>query len=349
MNRIGILAAGNLIVDHVKVVDKWPSEGMLSNVLHEERSTGGGPSNVLIDLAKMEVDIPLFVAGIVGADPDGEYVKKRLTSFKIDTSQIRVTNEASTSFTDVMSDASTGRRTFFHYRGANRLLNEEHLKDLRSNARIFHLAYLLLLDALDQADTELGVVAARVLSQKRAQGYLVSVDVVSESTEGFQRVVTPCLKYIDYLILNEIEAGRSSGLQIREADDNLNVDNLKKAGHILLEGGVQKLVAIHFPEGCYALTSTREEHYQPSFVVSNSEMKGSVGAGDAFCAGLLYGLHEGLDLAVALNLAHASARFNLTSPTCSDGAVPLSQLVNFVESSRPRTPIPEGLEELTDV
>jgi sugar/nucleoside kinase (ribokinase family) len=297
----------------------------------------------LIDLAKMEVDIPLFVAGIVGTDPDGEYVRDRLASFKIDTSQIRITEEASTSFTDVMSDTRTGRRTFFHYRGANSLLSAKHLKDLRTNAKIFHLGYLLLLDGLDEADDEYGVVAARVLAQKRSQGYLVSVDVVSESSERFQRVVTPCLQHIDYLILNEIEAGRSTGLEIREAEDSLSISNLKRAAQDLLDGGVRRLVSIHFPEGGYILTSSLEEFYQPSYIVSSAELKGSVGAGDAFCAGLLYGLHQELDLAESLNLAHASARFNLTSPTCSDGAVPLTELTRFINSEPQRTPVPEGL------
>lgn len=343
MERNGILAAGNLIVDRVKVIDEWPAEGMLANVLEEVKSTGGGPSNVLIDLAKMEVGIPLYVAGIVGTDPDGQYVRERLASFGIDVSHIRLTKDAATSFTDVMSDARSGRRTFFHYRGANSLLNYEHLEDLKTSARFFHLGYLLLLDGLDEPDPEFGVVAARVLSRKKAQGYLVSVDVVSASSERFQRIVTPCLEHIDYLILNEIEAGRSTGLEIRNVDDRLNVDNLKRAANELLNGGVRELVSIHFPEGVYALTHSRDEFYQPSYLVSADELKGSVGAGDAFCAGLLYGLHESLDLEMALNLAHASARFNLTSPTCSDGAVPLEELIRFINNAPKRRRIPDGL------
>jgi sugar/nucleoside kinase (ribokinase family) len=348
MNRNGILAAGNLIVDHVKVIDGWPCEGMLSNVLEEVRSTGGGPSNVLIDLAKLEVEIPLYAAGIVGMDPDGRYVTETLASYGIDISHILVTKDASTSFTDVMSGAASGRRTFFHYRGANSMLNQEHLRDLRTNARIFHLGYLLLLDGLDEADTEFGVVAARVLHEKQSEGYLISVDVVSESSERFQRVVTPCLEHIDYLILNEIEAGRSAGLVIRNADDSLDAGNLKLAANRFLDGGVRELVAIHFPEGSYAMTPSRQEFYQPSYVVPEGELKGSAGAGDAFCAGLLYGLHEGLDLSVALDLAHASARFNLTSPTCSDGAVALAELIRFIGSGPERTQVPAGLESMSD-
>jgi sugar/nucleoside kinase (ribokinase family) len=78
-------------------------------------------------------------------------------------------------------------------------------------------------------------------------------------------------------------------------------------------------------------------------LTTDDEIKGTAGAGDAFCAGMLFGLHEDLSLSTSLRLANASARFNLTSPTCTDGAVSLIQLNQFIESSPARTPIPEGL------
>jgi len=298
---------------------------------------------VLIDLAKLEVGIPLFISGMVGTDPDGVYISETLDSFGIDISNIHLTRDAATSFTDVMTDSTSGRRTFFHYRGANSLFAWDQLKDLHTSAKIFHLGYLLLLDGLDETDPDYGVVAARVLHEKRSQGYIVSVDVVSESSERFQRVVTPCLQYIDHLILNEIEAGRSTGLEIRNSDDSLEVENIKLAALSLLEGGVKELVAIHFPEGSFAMTSNGQEFYQPSFVLPEGELRGAAGAGDAFCAGLLYGLHDQLDLPDALNLAHASARFNLTSPTCSGGAVALAELIRFIDSDPQRAPMLAGM------
>ena len=42
-----------------------------------------------------------------------------------------------------------------------------------------------------------------------------SVDVVSEDSDRFARIVTPALKYVDYCILNEIEAGKTAGFKIR--------------------------------------------------------------------------------------------------------------------------------------
>jgi len=50
-NRKGILGAGNWIVDHVKIIDAWPNQDTLANILSEYRGTGGSPCNILIRLS----------------------------------------------------------------------------------------------------------------------------------------------------------------------------------------------------------------------------------------------------------------------------------------------------------
>jgi len=67
--RQGILAAGNFIVDYVKVIDGYPTQDMLASILSESRSNGGGPYNVLKDLAAMKVEFPLATCGLVGTTP----------------------------------------------------------------------------------------------------------------------------------------------------------------------------------------------------------------------------------------------------------------------------------------
>jgi sugar/nucleoside kinase (ribokinase family) len=59
--RTGIMAAGNWIIDHVKIIDTWPNRGMLANIKQEMQGTGGAPYNVLINLAKLQVELPLFL------------------------------------------------------------------------------------------------------------------------------------------------------------------------------------------------------------------------------------------------------------------------------------------------
>ena len=64
--RKGIIGAGNWIVDNIKYIDRWAGEGNLANILGQERATGGGPANVLFDIAAMNCGIPLSAAGRLG-------------------------------------------------------------------------------------------------------------------------------------------------------------------------------------------------------------------------------------------------------------------------------------------
>src|ERR1700693_2874021 len=150
-DRKGILGAGNWIVDHVKVIDAWPSQDTLANIISEYRGTGGSPCNILIDLAKLGTDFPLTGAGIIGQDEPGDWILETCKSNGVNTAMIRRTSDQPTSYTDVMTVASTGRRTFFHQRGANTLFDVDSICLDNCKAKIFHLGYLLLLDKLDEA------------------------------------------------------------------------------------------------------------------------------------------------------------------------------------------------------
>ena len=83
---------------------------------------------------------------------------------------------------------------------------------MNCDAKIFHLGYLLLLDKLEVADEEYGVAAARALKGLKDKGFITSIDMVSEEGDRYKQVLFPCLPYIDYLIINEVEAGNSTGI-----------------------------------------------------------------------------------------------------------------------------------------
>lgn len=158
-SRKGLLAGGNWIIDQVKIIDLFPQRESLANILSQSMGTGGAPYNVLVDLAKLGVDFPLAGAGLVGKDALGEAIVADCQKHKIDTRQLRSTSEAPTSYTDVMTEKGNGKRTFFHLRGANALWKGAELDFNRTKARIFHLGYLLLLDALDETDAKYGTKA----------------------------------------------------------------------------------------------------------------------------------------------------------------------------------------------
>jgi sugar/nucleoside kinase (ribokinase family) len=58
-------------------------------------------------------------------------------------------------------------------------------------------------------------------------------------------------------------------------------------------------------------------------------IKGTVGAGDAFCAGALYAAYQGESIAAALKLGNAAAAASLSQPGATEGMRPVAALRNF--------------------
>ena len=176
-------------------------------------------------------------------------------------------------------------------------------------------------------DEEYGTRSARLLAQMRELGFLTSLDLVSRKGDPrYQPLVLPCLKHLDYLVINELEAGEFSGLPMRTDVDAPHVDNIAAAAAQLLAAGVRQRVVIHCPEGAWGLAAGSAGAWIPSRKLSQSEIVGSVGAGDAFCAGFLYGSHEAWPLQQSIQLAHACARASLLCAKAIDGAKTLEEL-----------------------
>lgn len=333
MERKGIISAGNWVVDSVKFIDVYPRKGNLTSITEVDEGLGGCSHNVLADLAAMKSGIPLYAGGCIGDDDHGRMCLDACDALGIDRSNLVMLEGESTSYTDVMTETSGGAaRTFFHYRGANAKLDASRVLACRSNARIFHLGYLLLLDSLDREDAQYGVEAARALDGLQRQGYETSVDVVSEESDRYRKVVLPCLPYTDYLIVNEVEAENSLGITLRAADGSIRFSDVEDAARRLLSLGVRKMVVIHFPEGGVAATADGRCCSAASFSPAREKIVSTVGAGDAFCAGALYAIHEGFSLEKLLDFASASARFNLFSSTSTGGAPTLEAIEAFLNT-----------------
>ncbi len=333
MARNGVIAAGNMLVDHVHQIVQWPERGWLAEITQSERSTGGAPLNVLLTLAKLHVGMPLQAVGLVGEDSDGDYIMAMLDQYHVNRQAVQRTPSAPTSMSQVMTDPS-GQRTFFHSPGANRLLDLPAFEQLDGSMKIFHLGYLLLLDSLDLPDEEYGTRSARLLAQMREQGFLTSLDLVSRKGDPrYQPLVLPCLKHLDFLVINELEAGEFSGLPMRTETDEPHIEHIAAAAAQLLTAGVRQRVVIHCPEGAWGEAADRAGAWIPSRMLSQSEIIGSVGAGDAFCAGFLYGCHEEWPLQKSIQLAHACARASLLCANAIDGAKTLEALQQEIEDS----------------
>jgi len=328
--RSGILAAGNWIVDHVKVIDLWPSQDALAIIQSETNGNGGSPFNVLIDLSRLGADFPLQGAGMIGTDSAGDWILDICRKNRIDVASMHRTDAAPTSYTDVMTVASTGRRTFFHQRGANALLKGSDVQLGSSSAKLFHLGYLLLLDSLDATCPTFGTKSAELLHRASELGYVTSADVVSEESDRYRQVVFPALRHLDLLFMNEFEAGHMVDSKIR-VGDTIDRAALVSTAETVLKAGVRQWVIIHFPEGILALSSSGKQLYQPSLKLPADQIKGATGAGDAVTAGVLFGYLEELPMETCLLYGVCAAAACMEHPSASDGVLPLPKCLEFVD------------------
>jgi sugar/nucleoside kinase (ribokinase family) len=270
---------------------------------------------------------------VVGDDENGSFILSHLESRGVNIDAMRRAPGVSTSYTDVMTVESTGKRTFFHHYGANALLCEEDFALEKLHSRILHLGYLTLLERLDAPDpaNPERTCAAAILERARSSGLETSIDIVTDLAPRLQQVVPSALKHVDYFIANEWEAGGVTGIALRSGNGEFIRQNLDAAADALFGMGVHKLVVIHAPEGGFWKSRAGFSWFQPSLDVPASFVRGTAGAGDAFCAGALYGIHEGWDAEKSMQLAAANAAQSLSDPTCTAGLCGLEETLGLID------------------
>ena len=295
MERKGIALLGNILTDNVKTIATYPEKGMLATIENESLAVGGCVPNTGIDIKKLDGEIDVYAYGRVGNDYKGEYVVNKMKEIGLDVSGVKVTNTAPTSYSDVMTVIGTGERTFFHNRGANKEFCPEDIDIDKLTCKILHIGYIMLLDKFDKLNEDGTTAMSKFLAQVRSKGIKTSIDLVSESSGNFNKVVKATLPHCDYVIINEIEAGSIVGVKPRDDKGNLIYENVKLIAEKLIELGVNEKVVIHCPEMGCALDKQGNYTLVKSRKLEKGFIKGSVGAGDAFCAGSLYSIYQGYD------------------------------------------------------
>ncbi len=315
--RCGIAVAGTILVDKLYEISAYPSAGELTKINNISIALGGLVPNDGVDLKRINPDFPVFAVGKVGGDDEGKFSIETLKKEGLDVDGIVVDGGGKTSFTDVMTVVG-GQRTFFTYPGASATFCEADINWDKLPCKMLHLGYFLLLDAVDNGE------GLKILKKAKELGISTSIDLVSENSDRY-KCVLPCLPYVDNLIINELEAGKLCGIEPTD-------DNLPTLAKKLLELGVRDRVIIHTPDIGVCVAANGEVTIQESWPLPKGFKKGSTGAGDAFCAGALYAIHEGLDDDTVLKYAQMTAVSSLRAVDATSGVVCLDELLKLADS-----------------
>ena len=197
----GIACGGNWILDLAKVVDLYPQETSIAFIQGESMGGGGCAFNVTLNLAIFDHDLDLYGLGVIGNDIYGNFLVDQFRSYPhVHLEHLRRTSEDGTSYTDVYNVASTGRRTFFHYLGANRLFCPDDVDLEKLPVNFFHLGYVNMLEAMYQPDAQFKNSCRPAPGQRcRKRNIKTSIDLVSEDSDRYSQIIAPCAAHYDLL------------------------------------------------------------------------------------------------------------------------------------------------------
>ncbi len=332
--RHGIVCGGCWTLDRIKMIDRWPQQESLAVIKETDRQGGGSAHNLGIDIRKLDPSIPVEAIGMVGKDADGDFLQSTAVDHGVNVEQLHRTDKAETSYTDVMADETTGKRTFFHHQGCNNLLTPDHFDFSASQCKLLHLGLLGVHQQLDDAWGADANGWVSVLKKAKAAGLQTNVELVSIDPERIRELCLPCLPWLDTLIVNDYEIGALANIETMHAiepahetsgsQDNGSAPAQSKAAvpaqcvaaaRQVLQLGAMSLVVVHYPAGAVCVCRDGQVTETLSVQVDSASIVNTVGAGDAFAAGMLYGLHESWSVDASLQLAHAVAAASLRSRT----------------------------------
>ena len=304
MNK-GVIGLGMWCVDTTYKINVLPERGKLEPILDSFQCVGGGPSNVLTDLSSLGFNYPMIAMGSIGLDGNASIIKDHLKKNNIQINYLISSKTVPTSQTVCMSEKKN-ERTFLYYPGANNLLDTKHFKidDLKSKPKILYIGYLTLLGKLDRFNnnkTRLNI----VLEKAKKKNLITVLDLVSNKTSHFQKIVYSALPFTDYLLLNEIEAQLLFKKSIKKNDNYLNIKLILQLTKKIFKKGLLKGLIIHNSKESVCVLKD-QTHNIKSKIIPQQKIKNAVGAGDAFCAAFIYGIHENWNIEKILKKAHAA-------------------------------------------
>ncbi|MEN8233491.1 MAG: sugar kinase [Actinomycetota bacterium] len=307
-----MLTIGIHIVDILgRPVEAVPA-GQGIALLDEIRMTvAGTAAGTAIDMARLGLNVT--TVGAIGDDELGKWLTHKMSSEGVDTSGLSVEPSAPTSAT-MLPIRPNGERPALHVKGANALFSLEHIDwDLVESADYVHFGGTCLLDSIDGEPT------GEIMRRAQAAGAITSLDMLGMPDADFERLFEPVLPHLDYFLPNEDDVLMVSG--------QTNQDDAVKWLH---DKGVGATVVTLGAEGASYSPDGDGEIRIPAYDV---DVVDTTGCGDAFSAGFIAGLVEGLDPIDAMEIGIASGSIVATGLGSDAGITDRAGLTRFMEET----------------
>ncbi len=283
LSEVPVVCAGVVVADHLCTpIPRLPVAGELVAADDLILNIGCCASNAAVDLAKL--GIRAAVCGRIGDDVFGRFISETLLAHGVDVSALKVDSSRATSQTLIVNVQGEDRR-FIHSVGANKGLTAADLDTVvASPIRVLYLGGYLILPALEPE------ALAERFARARKAGVTTVLDVATPGPGDYLRQLRDVLPETDVFLPNSDEAA----LILGETDPVRQALTFRDLGarRVVITRGDQG--AVYVSDAFRARLGT-----YPVPAVDSS------GGGDAFDAGFIAGLLDGLPELDVLKLASA--------------------------------------------
>ncbi|MCW4025818.1 MAG: carbohydrate kinase family protein [Candidatus Bathyarchaeota archaeon] len=264
MTKFDVIGFGALNVDSLFKVDKIAGAEEESSVIDYSESCGGSAANVMVGLARLGCR-----TGFIGKVADDREGKMHLDAFKaegVNTEGITVAKQGRSGLVMGFVDKK-GQRALYINAGANDFVEPREIKwEYVSQTKLLHLTSFV---------GEKSLRTQKKLVGSLPQGVEISFDPGSVYAQKGFAAIEPLIRNASVMMPNALELELLTG----ESD-------YQKGARVLIDAGV-KIVAVKLgAKGCYVTDGTEQCRVE-AYKVNATD---TTGAGDAYCAGFLYGI-----------------------------------------------------------
>lgn len=292
-----VLCFGSINLDYTYRVKHFVKKGETLSADSLQVFSGGKGMNQAIALAKAGADA--WLAGAVGED--GRHLLGQLEQAGVSTEFVKVLQQERTGTAIIQNDAE-GDNCILLYGGANRAIGKGQAEEVLGHFK--EGDYLVLQNEIS------GIRHIMEKAHKQGMKIVLNPSPMEEALLGYP------LEYVDYFILNEVEA-----LQILGPGTELEGTELFHAVHEKFPSAA--IVLTVGAQGAYYSQGDGIRH-QPAYPVKAVD---TTGAGDTFTGFLIGGLTRGLDMGEAMELAAKASALAVTR----NGAAPSIPELSEVE------------------
>lgn len=286
-----VLCFGSINFDQIYVVDHFVNPGETIACKELKTAAGGKGLNQSVALANAGVDT--YFAGAIGND--GQFLIDTLKHHNVDASNLKIINDEKTGHAIIQKNYD-GNNSIVVYPGTNKSITSEMVDNTLSQ---FCAGDFLLIQ------NEINMVN-KIISKAKSRNMVVAFN----PSPVKPNIKNLCFDYVDYLILNEIEACQLLHFNIEDYCSNLKDENIQnKIVNALREKFPHAQIVLTLGElgSIYASNSTFLK--QKAFQV---EPQDTTAAGDTFMGYFMASIAQDKSIEDSLNRASRAASLSVT-------------------------------------